>query len=65
MKTFSYILFALVGGYISGIVISELFGAIGYLWFDQVIGIKYLPIYLALLSASVAILWSIRSKVNE
>ena len=53
MKVGTYVILALAGGYITGIVMSELIDVIGYLWFDQEIGIKYLPIFTALITVVV------------
>ncbi|MET3695734.1 hypothetical protein SAMN05877753_102735 [Bacillus oleivorans] len=56
MKLSTFIILSLAGGYITGIVLSELIGAISYLWFDQKIGIKFLPIYTAIISLAVMLL---------
>jgi Family of unknown function (DUF5957) len=37
-----------------GLMLSEIIGIVGYLVFDSAVGIKFLPIYLAILSAVVA-----------
>jgi hypothetical protein len=47
MRTIYIILLALAGGFLAGIA--------GILLFQRAVGIKYLPIYLAVLSASVAL----------
>ena len=46
--------FALIAGFVLGIVLSEVIGIVGVLGFGRVVGIKYLPIYLAGLSAIAA-----------
>jgi hypothetical protein len=45
---------ALVVGFIAGLVLSEMIGIIGFVGFHRAIGIKYLPVYLAIVSAVVA-----------
>ena len=47
-------LFALIAGFAIGIALSEMIGIVGVLGFGRVVGIKYLPIYLAILFAIVA-----------
>ena len=37
-----------------GLMLSEIIGIVGYLVFDSAVGIKFLPIYLAILFAVVA-----------
>lgn len=51
MKTALLAVLAAVGGFITGIVLSEIIGILGVLLLHRAIGIKYLPIYLALASA--------------
>ena len=55
MKTIGVILLALAGGFAAGILLSEIIGIVGKLVFQQTVGIKYLPVYLAVLSAGVAL----------
>ena len=45
-------LFGLIGGVVAGLMLSEII--VGYLAFDSAVGIKFLPIYLAILIAVVA-----------
>jgi O-antigen ligase len=45
---------ALVAGFVIGIKLSEVIGIVGVLGFGRALGIKYLPIYLAIGSAIVA-----------
>jgi predicted lipid-binding transport protein (Tim44 family) len=47
-------LFGLIGGVVGGLMLSEIIGIVGYLMFDSAVGIKFLPIYLAILFAVVA-----------
>ena len=51
-------LLALIAGFVIGIKLSEVIGIIGVLGFGRAVGIKYLPIYLAILSAILANLWA-------
>ena len=45
-------LFGLIGGVVAGLMLSEII--VGYLAFDSAVGIKFLPIYLAILFTVVA-----------
>ena len=36
----------LVVGLVAGILLSEFIGVVGYLAFDRLIGVKFLPLYL-------------------
>jgi hypothetical protein len=47
-------LFGLIGGVVAGLMLSEIIGIVGYLVFDSAVGIKFLPIYLAIVFAVVA-----------
>ena len=47
-------LLALIAGFVIGIWLSEVIGIVGMLGFGRAIGIKYLPIYLAIVFAIVA-----------
>ena len=55
MRTIVVALLGLFGGAIAGVAISEIIGIVGYLVFDSAVGIKFLPIYLAILFAVVAL----------
>lgn len=55
MRTVVAALLGLIGGVIAGVAISEIIGIVGYLVFDSAVGIKFLPIYLAILFAVVAL----------
>ena len=46
--------FALIAGFAIGMMLSEVIGIVGMLGFGRVVGIKYLPVYLAIVSAIVA-----------
>jgi Family of unknown function (DUF5957) len=47
-------LFGLIRGVVAGLTLSEIIGIVGYLMPDRGVGIKFLPIYLAILFAVVA-----------
>jgi hypothetical protein len=47
-------LFGLIGGVVAGLMLSEIIGIVGYPVFESAVGIKFLPIYLAILFAVVA-----------
>ena len=40
-----------LSGVVAGLMLSEIIGIVGYLAFDSAVGIKFLPIYLAILSS--------------
>ena len=54
MRAIAAALFGLIGGVVAGLMLSEIIGIVGYLMFDSAVGIKFLPIYLAILFAVVA-----------
>jgi len=56
MKTRIFIItiLALIAGFAIGIKLSEVIGIVGMLGFGRAVGIKYLPIYLAILAAIAA-----------
>jgi hypothetical protein len=62
MKTLGWTVVALVCGFIGGIMLSEVIGIVGYLVFHQTIGIKYLPVYLAVLSGGVTLAASLLTR---
>src|ERR671913_244515 len=55
IRTMVAALLGLIGGVIAGVALSEIIGIVGYLVFDSAVGIKLLPIYLAILFAVVAL----------
>ena len=55
MKTLIITLIALAGGFLAGILLSEVIGVVGVLLFQRVVGIKFLPVYLAVLAAGAAL----------
>lgn len=54
-KTLAWTLVALVCGFIAGIVLSEWIGIVGVLVFHQAIGIKFLPVFIAVSSGAVTL----------
>jgi hypothetical protein len=44
----------LVIGLVAGILLSELIGIVGYLAFDRLVGVRFLPIYLGIAGAVAA-----------
>lgn len=56
MRTILITLLAISVGFLAGLFLSEVMGVISVLVFKQPFGIKYLPIYLAVISGAVA-LW--------
>ena len=56
MKTRTYLItvFALIAGFALGMMLSEVIGIVGMLGFGRAVGIKYLPVYFAIVSAIVA-----------
>jgi hypothetical protein len=55
MRTLVVIVLALIAGFFAGIVLSEIIGIAGFVLFQRVVGIRYLPVYLAFLSAAGAL----------
>ena len=47
---------AVIGGFLGGIVLSEIIGVTGFLLFDRAVGIRFLPIYLAVVCAGAALI---------
>jgi hypothetical protein len=54
MKTVSVSVVGLVTGLVAGILLSEFIGIVGYLAFDRLVGVRFLPIYLGVAGAVVA-----------
>ena len=55
MRTLAVTLVALVGGFLAGIALSEVVGITGFLLFDRAVGLRFLPIYLAVFCAGAAL----------
>lgn len=62
MKLAWITLIALAGGFVAGLLLSEVIGIVGFVVLRQAVGIKYLPVYLALLSAGVALVVALVSR---
>lgn len=54
MRTLTVTAIALIVGLLAGFVLSEVIGIIGFLLFDRFVGIRFLPILLALALAVTA-----------
>jgi hypothetical protein len=54
MKAVAAMLVGLITGFIAGIVLSEIIGIVGFALTQRPVGIKYLPIYLAIAFAVAA-----------
>ena len=55
MRTLTVTLVALIGGFLAGIALSELVGIAGFVLFDRAVGLRFLPIYLAIVCAGAAL----------
>jgi hypothetical protein len=53
---------ALIGGFMAGIVLSEVIGVVGLLVFEDVVGIKFLPVVTALVAAAAAVVVNLRAQ---
>ncbi len=51
MRTFVAVVIGLVGGFIAGIVLSDIIGIVGFLLFDRPVGIKFLSLFCAVVCA--------------
>lgn len=65
MKFLLSVLLGCIGGFMIGIALSELIGVIGVVLFNKAIGIKYLPIYTAVLCGVLVPLISQKSKLKR
>jgi Family of unknown function (DUF5957) len=54
MKTAAAGAIGFVAGFLTGLVLSEIIGVTGFLLTGQAVGVKYLPVYLAVTFAVVA-----------
>jgi O-antigen ligase len=59
--TVAITLLALVGGFLGGIVLSELIGIIGWLAFHSLVGFKLVPVVAALAAAGAAVVVNLRA----
>jgi hypothetical protein len=64
MRILIAVLLGLAGGFLVGIVISQIVGIAGVFVFHQAIGIKFLPIYTAIVGAIAAPLLAGRIEQN-
>jgi len=62
MRTAGVIVLALIGGLLAGLLLSEIIGIIGMLVFGTAVGLKFLPVYLAIAGAVAAPLLYRRSR---
>jgi hypothetical protein len=62
VRTAMVVALGVFGGLVAGVVASEVIGVIGFVVFDRAVGIKYLPIYLAGVGGTVALLMRVRSR---
>lgn len=58
MKLLLTILAGIAGGFILGIILSQVIGVLGMFLFDKPIGIKYLPFYTALLCTLIVLIFN-------
>lgn len=58
-KTVGWTLVAVACGFIGGIVLSEIIGIVSVLVFHQAFGMKFLPVYVAVISGVGALLASL------
>lgn len=54
MRTLTVTATALIVGLLAGFVLSEVIGIIGFLLFDRFVGIRFLPVLLAIVCAVAA-----------
>lgn len=54
MRNILITVLALIIGFLIGITLSEVLGIVGVLGFGRAVGIKYLPVYTAIISAILA-----------
>lgn len=54
MRVLIALVIGLAGGFLLGLVLSQVIAIAGLLLFDQLVGIKFLPIYLAVAGAVIA-----------
>lgn len=60
MKSVGLPILATFAGYVFGIVLSEWIGIIGFLVTGEAMGIRYLPLFLAVLAGMIAIVVQLR-----
>jgi len=62
MRAAGLAVLGLLAGFLAGIALSELIGVVGYLAFEQKIGMKYLALYTAAVGAIGATLRTARRR---
>lgn len=60
MKLIGIPILAAIGGFVLGIVLSEWIGIIGFVVTGEAMGIRYLPLFLAVLAGMIAIVVQLR-----
>jgi hypothetical protein len=58
MSRIIVVLMAVIGGFIGGLVLSQIIGIVGFLALDQPVGLRGLPVILAVIAAGVAFYWT-------
>jgi len=56
MRTVVVTVLGLIGGFLVGIVVSEIIGIIGFLLFDSIVGFRFLPVISAVVAAAAAVI---------
>lgn len=62
MRVVIALVVGVAGGFALGLVLSQVIAVVGLLLFDQLVGIKFLPIYLAIAGAVIAPLVEARNR---
>lgn len=62
MRTVVVTVLALIGGFLAGIVLSEIIGVVGLLVFEEVVGVRFLPVVTALVAAVAAVILTLRAR---
>jgi hypothetical protein len=62
MRTVVVTVLALIGGFLAGMVLSEIIGVVGLLVFEELVGFKFLPVVTALVAAGVAAVVDLRAR---
>src|SRR4030095_3152157 len=62
MRTVITTVLALIGGFFVGIVLSEIIGIVGFLLFDSLVGVRFLPVVSAVAVAGPAIAVNLRAR---
>lgn len=60
MKPVGIPILAAIGGFVLGIMLSEWIGIIGFLVTGEAMGIRYLPIFMAVMAGMIAIVVQLR-----